>query len=181
MRIIDDIIDMSKIEVGQMSLAYSDFKVYPVFIEISEYYLLKLKFANEAGIVFKMDFPEELKELSIYSDLQRFKQLITNLLDNAFKFTHIGYIELGCKLTTPENLLVWVSDTGIGIESNKQELIFDQFRQAEDFVTAREYGGTGLGLSIVKGIIELMKGNLWLDSEPGKGSTFYFVIPVSPC
>ena len=118
------------------------------------------------------------RDRTLKLDKYRLRQIFTNLLDNAFKFTQNGSVEIGCKLYQKSNLLFWVKDTGIGISKNKQAIIFDRFRQAEDHLTTREYGGTGLGLSIVQGIIKLMNGKIWLESEPGHGTTFFFSLPA---
>ncbi|HEX2936386.1 MAG TPA: ATP-binding protein [Bacteroidales bacterium] len=178
MRIIEDILDTSKLEVGQMRLIVSEFKLFPLIHEIYDYYLIKeIKAENGSNIKFKYNIPEELKKIKVRLDKQRLKQILTNLLDNAFKFTESGKIEFGYKLENNNQLLFFVKDTGIGIRKEKQSIIFDRFRQAEDSIVARRYGGTGLGLSIVQGLINLMHGKIWLESEIDKGTTFYFTLP----
>lgn len=178
MRIIEDILDTSKLEVGQMRLIVSEFKLFPLMHEIYDYYLIKeIKAENDSSIKFKYNIPEELKKIKVTLDKQRLKQILTNLLDNAFKFTESGRIEFGYKLDNNNQLLFFVKDTGIGIREEKQSIIFDRFRQAEDSIVARRYGGTGLGLSIVQGLINLMNGKIWLESEIDKGTTFYLTLP----
>ena len=112
-----------------------------------------------------------------YADENRLQQILFNLLGNALKFTHEGSIVVGAR---PEGdaILIWVKDTGIGIPQAKQANVFDSFVQA-DGSTARVYGGTGLGLTISKKLVELHKGKIWLESEEGKGTCFYFTIPMS--
>lgn len=179
MRIIEDILDTSKLEVGQLKLINSEFNLFSLMHEIYDYYIIKEPRAgNKGDIKFKYHIQDEHKKLKILSDKQRIKQVLTNLLDNAFKFTESGSVEFGCKLEKENQLLFYVKDTGIGIRKEKQSIIFDRFRQAEETIVARRYGGTGLGLSIVQGIISLMNGKIWLDSEPGKGTTFYFTLPL---
>jgi len=181
MHIIEDILDISKIEVGQMNFMNSEFNILPLMLEILEFYKFK-KRKTEKGRKINLEFQieDEIKNLTLFHDKHRLKQILTNLLDNAFKFTHEGSIVFGCKLhESPNSLLFWVKDTGIGIRKEKHVVIFDRFRQAEDLNTTSQYGGTGLGLSIVKGIIALMNGNIWLESETNQGSTFFFTIPVS--
>ncbi len=178
MRIIEDILDTSKLEVGQLRLIASEFKLFPLMHEIYDYYLIKeIKTEKGSSIKFKYNIPEDLKKIKVTLDKQRLKQILTNLLDNAFKFTESGRIEFGYKLESNNQLLFFVKDTGIGIREEKQSIIFDRFRQAEDSIIARRYGGTGLGLSIVQGLINLMNGKIWLESEIDKGTTFYFTLP----
>jgi len=117
-------------------------------------------------------------QATIYCDRSKIGQILNNLLNNALKFTAKGQIALTCSLNR-EMLEFVVKDTGIGIEKSKQQRIFDRFAQADDFIR-RDYGGTGLGLSICKGFVELMGGQIWLESEPGTGSAFYFTIPYRP-
>ncbi len=101
-----------------------------------------------------------------------------NLVDNAFKFTSEGLIEIGCKPMDADTLLFYVKDTGIGIPQKKLEVVFERFRQATDAYLSSKFGGTGLGLSISKGLIELMDGEIWVESEEGKGTVFFFTIPL---
>ena len=113
------------------------------------------------------------------SDPLRLRQVLSNLLSNAVKFTSEGSIELGYKLDPRKNrprIEFYISDTGIGIPEDKLDLIFERFRQVDDS-QSRQYGGTGLGLAISKRLVELIGGSIWVESKPGKGSTFYFNIP----
>ncbi|MFH0735681.1 MAG: ATP-binding protein [bacterium] len=118
------------------------------------------------------------KESEIYTDCDKVTQILTNLITNALKFTHEGYIEFGYNLKENE-LEFYVKDTGIGINDNLCEKIFERFRQADKTIQT-DYGGTGLGLSISKGFVELLGGKIWVESELGKGSVFYFTIPYKP-
>jgi CheY-like chemotaxis protein len=118
----------------------------------------------------------EPSETLVVTDKVKLKQIFINLISNAFKFTETGKIECGCKLDENKNLIFFVSDTGIGIPSDKHQMIFERFAQVEHG-SNRLYGGTGLGLSIVKGLVNLLGGEMFLESEIGKGSTFSFVIP----
>lgn len=113
-------------------------------------------------------------KLIVETDKAKLKQIFINLIGNAFKFTDSGRIEAGCKMDN-DNLLFFVSDTGVGIPTDKQQIIFERFSQIEQ-TTSRLYGGTGLGLSIVKGFIDSLGGKIWIESELGKGSTFYFML-----
>jgi len=103
---------------------------------------------------------------------------MNNLLSNALKFTESGHIKLGYK-KQEENLLFFVEDTGIGIKQKNLTLIFDHFRQIDESHT-RKFGGTGLGLTISRNLTEMLGGKIWADSQPGKGSVFYFTVPYNP-
>ena len=124
-------------------------------------------------------FPELSKEgFLIQSDEGKLNQILTNLLKNALKFTEDGYIKLEIKEKGNE-LVFSVSDTGMGIPSDKQEVIFNRFRQVDDSNT-RNFGGTGLGLAISKGLVELLGGKIWVESALGKGSVFWFTLQNEP-
>jgi len=180
LRIVEDLLDVSKIEVGQLKIFESNVDVSDIFIDLYEYYHQKLiKSDKKDDLSLKLNLGRTLKNKIIYIDGQRFKQIFTNLLDNAFKFTQKGVIEFGCRLNGDGKILFFVHDTGIGIPIDKQNLVFDRFRQADESLAGRQFGGTGLGLSIVKGIIKLMNGSIWLESTPNIGTSFFFTLPFS--
>lgn len=114
----------------------------------------------------------------INTDGPKLQQVLNLLLNNAIKFTHAGRIDFGYQIAS-DQLTFFVKDTGIGINPAKHQIIFNRFRQADDAVHIK-YGGTGLGLSICKGFVELMGGSIWVESQPGQGSTFFFTIPYQP-
>jgi signal transduction histidine kinase/DNA-binding response OmpR family regulator len=180
LHIIEDILDISKIEVGQLQVVLAPCKISTLLYEIFDYYQLSIQ-SNTAkqNISIVLTIPDALKDIAIITDAQRLKQVLGNLLDNAIKFTKEGSIEFGLTQQTPQEIIFFVKDSGIGIEKSKQTIVFDRFRQAEEAQTSRQYGGTGLGLSIVKGILEVLHCNLWLDSDLGQGSTFYFSYPYN--
>lgn len=178
LRIIEDILDISKIENRQLKLEFSEIHLDTLLVEIFEYYNLKLKKTDVSKVVLKLEISENIKELAISSDKQRLMQVINNLLDNAIKFTPKGEVVLKAKLGKTDSVIEFsVSDSGIGIPEDKIDIIFDRFRQADESLAARQYGGSGLGLSISKGILELLGGKIWVESEYGKGSTFNFTLP----
>jgi PAS domain S-box-containing protein len=170
--IINDILDISKIEAGQITLINNDFSAYKLISEIQKEYSYK---AIYKGIEFKLKTQSEAQKLIIRSDESRIKQVLINFVGNALKFTNSGYIEIGVALNE-NNMQFYVKDTGIGIPKEYHDKIFDRFRQVEAAQT-RKYGGNGLGLAITKNLAELMGGNVWLESEPNVGSTFYFSLP----
>ena len=175
--IINDILDISRMESGQLSIFEKEGDLSEVFNDLFEFFNSKNINLDKKPIELRMniDLP---KDNFINTDFSRLKQIFINLIGNSFKFTAKGFIEFGCSLTNDsKDMLFYVKDSGIGIAQDKQSIIFNRFRQVEDGYLTREYGGVGLGLSISKGLIDLMKGNIWLESELGAGSTFYFTLP----
>ncbi len=116
------------------------------------------------------------EESMLYTDKTRLRQILTNLLNNALKFTQSGTVELGYE-KIEGFMKFYVRDSGIGIPPELHDKIFEPFRQVELEITYH-YGGTGLGLSISRKLVELLKGKIWLESQPGQGSIFYFTIPL---
>lgn len=178
LHIIEDILDVSKMEVGQIHLHEENTDLEALMKELLDYYRLKITNSSKSDLQISYSMDGFISGKSIIVDAQRLKQILGNLLDNAFKFTEKGFIEYGCKPGEKENLLFYVMDSGIGISRDKHKIIFDRFRQADDQYTVRQFGGTGLGLSIVKGLLELMGGTIWVESTPGEGSVFYFTLPL---
>jgi len=169
---INDILDISKIEAGQLAIKKDVFSVNRLVSNVQKEYSYK---AAEKGLTLGLDFMSPTKEIYINSDASKLKQILVNLVVNAIKFSKDGHIEIGFK--AKENVLEFhVKDAGIGIPKEYHEKIFDRFRQVESDYT-REYGGNGLGLAISKSIVEMLGGKIWLDSEVGLGSVFYFTIP----
>jgi CheY-like chemotaxis protein/signal transduction histidine kinase/CHASE3 domain sensor protein len=169
--LINDILDLSKIESGFIELVPENVS----FTEIKEdLYLLFEEVANKKEVNFNVNVDADLPEYLVI-DKQRLEQILKNLIANAFKFTaRTGTITVSFYKEN-ERVNIAVSDTGIGIELEKQKIIFDAFRQA-DGSTSREYGGTGLGLSISRELSKLMKADISLESTPGKGSTFILTL-----
>lgn len=171
--IINDILDLSKIESGKLHLDYSDFNPTKEFNNIAE--LFKAR-CSEKHLNFIITLDDKLPE-GIRSDALRIKQVIANLLSNAIKFTEPDKnIELQVFYQTG-NLTIKVIDEGIGMTPEAQKKVFEAFSQAEGSTT-RKYGGTGLGLTISTKLVQMLGGQLRVQSEPGKGSQFYFTIPV---
>jgi PAS domain S-box-containing protein len=181
LRIIEDIIDISKIEIGQMGLVETRGNIEQLLQDIFDYYQFRKNYLKkDMEIDLGLLCDPALKGVCIYIDGQRFRQILINLLDNSFKFTKKGKITISCHLMEQSEIIFAVSDTGIGIPIEKQSIVFDSFRQAEDMLAARNFGGTGLGLSIAKGLSELMGGRIWFESTEKVGSTFYFSLPFKP-
>jgi signal transduction histidine kinase len=126
-----------------------------------------------------LDDGEFIDQCMIYADTLRLRQVLNNLLSNAIKFTEKGYIRFGYRQSAPDKIEFMVEDTGIGIAADFYEVIFERFRQAE-LTNSRLYGGTGLGLNIARNLVQMMGGEIWVESTEGKGSTFYFTISYVP-
>lgn len=172
--IVNDILDLNKIEAGKVSFEHIEMDVASIAGNI----VSGLQgAANDKGIGLTLNVDEALKH-KLLGDPTRLSQVITNLVHNAIKFTTQGYVQVGVKIIAQTDdaitLNIEVIDTGIGISKDKQRVIFERFTQA-DSSTSRGFGGTGLGLSICKRILELQNSSLNLISYEGKGSTFYFV------
>lgn len=170
--IITDIVNMATIEAGQVSVNKNVTDVNSVLNLLQKKFLAKFQ---SPDVDFRLTTPLADSEVQIITDKTKFTEIISNLAGNALKFTKTGFVNVGYNLKG-EFLEFYVEDTGIGIAADMQTVIFDRFRQVESTL-AREYGGSGLGLSIAKAYIELLGGKLWMESESGKGSTFYFTIP----
>jgi signal transduction histidine kinase len=171
LRLINDVLDLSKIEAGRMELALGEYSVREV-IDIVQVSLRSL--AVEKGLEFVTSVPDDLPVA--YGDNGRLTQCLMNLAGNALKFTRQGRVEIGVESVGGE-LVFRVSDTGIGIPKEDLDKVFTEFGQVDTAVT-REFGGTGLGLSITKRFVEMHGGRVWVESEFGKGCTFYFAVPV---
>ncbi len=177
LNLINDIIDISKIEVGQLKIAPESINLNALLNEIYTFYYSAKPDLSKRGVSFRITTSLSDAESSIVVDKVRLRQVLNNLIGNALKFTREGSVEFGYELTTDKNYVrFFVKDTGIGISKDKVELIFQRFRQADIDIT-KKFGGTGLGLAISKSLVDLMGGNIWVDSQPEIGSTFYFTLP----
>jgi len=179
--VINDILDMSKIEANKFELSESEFEFEKMLRRVVNVVNFRV---DEKHQKFSVHIDQSIPR-ALIGDEQRIAQVITNLLGNAIKFTpEKGSISLAVRLTGKGNdlctLQISVSDTGIGISPEQQAKLFKSFEQAESSTT-RKYGGTGLGLAISKNIVELMGGSIWIESELGKGATFTFNIQLKLC
>jgi signal transduction histidine kinase len=170
--LINDVLDLSKIEAGQLTLSLSDYSlksvIHTVFSPVEP-------LANEKQIALKIDVAPQLPQG--HGDERRLTQVLLNLVGNAIKFTDIGEVSIkGC--CANGSFTVAVRDTGPGISTADQAKLFQEFQQADNSIT-RKKGGTGLGLAISKRIIEMHGGRIWVESSPGHGSTFAFTLPVT--
>ncbi len=172
--LINDIIDLSKIETGMLKVDNSEFSVNELLREVYDFFGNEDKVKAER-LELKLRTALGSKEDFIIADRTRLKQILINLVSNAIKFTHEGGVEVGYTVFE-DDLLFFVEDTGVGIEEEKRGVIFDRFMQ----ITVNHHPthhGSGLGLAISKAFVQLMGGQIWVDSVPGDGSVFYFTLP----
>jgi signal transduction histidine kinase len=172
LEIVDDVVEISKIDAKIIRLINKEVNLNQMLQRIYDRFKPE---AAEKNILLRYDAPMDEKEIIITTDGYKLFQSLNNLLSNAVKFTFEGKVEFGC-FFKEDKIEFYVSDTGIGIGVEHQPNIFKPFYQAESSNTKR-YEGTGLGLSIAKAYIELLGGEIWFTSEPGKGSVFCFNIP----
>ena len=176
LRLINDILDLSKIEAGKMTIQNERINIHDIIKEVKTIFVHT---TNEKGLQFIIDKAENIPS-ALLLDETRIRQILFNLIGNAIKFTNKGEVVLSLskKIKSPStiDLIIKVKDTGIGIPENQQHLIFEAFKQQEG-QRSMQYGGTGLGLTITKRLVEMMGGNIELSSEFEKGSTFTITLP----
>ncbi len=177
MGIIDNVLDLSKIEAGELGFEEREFDLERLLHSLQRTYQLKIR---DKDVDVVLDFDPAIENL-VGGDPTRLSQVFNNLLSNASKFTEQGFIKIEAKLTNKVRgkyfIMFTVQDTGIGIPQEKTKEIFQNFKQA-DIHIARKYGGTGLGLTIVKQLIEMQGGHIRVESQPGEGAAFIFSLPL---
>lgn len=173
--LISDIVDISKIEAGVMVLNPEEFLLNSLLLDIKTFFDKDYSVMSKGlEIILKPGLPDENSRIEI--DKTRLKQVLVNLVKNACKFTEEGYVEIGYH-QQESDIVFYVKDTGVGMEAVQSEFVFERFMQVATKVTSNE-DGVGLGLTISKAIINQFKGEIWVESEPGQGSIFYFNIPL---
>ena len=172
LNVINDILDLSKIEAGKMELVYEVYDPKKLVEEVVQMYQPQ---AMKKGIKIFSEIERDIPDKAV-ADPFRVKQILINLVSNAVKFTDEGYVKIRL-YRDGEDLVYVVEDTGIGIPKEKVQKIFEPFTQA-DATVSKKYGGTGLGLSISKRLAKMMKGDLWIESDIGKGTKVYLKIPI---
>ena len=179
LKIINDIIDISKLEARQLTVSFSEFNLTETFRNSIESFRKSELLNSKRKVKLKMKIEESFSDIKIFSDKHRFQQVLDNLISNAIKYTEEGEVEAGFRIVQEngsDHLEVSIRDTGIGIPNELNEIIFERFRQVDE---NKYHEGAGLGLSITKGIIDLLDGKIWFESELNKGTTFYFRIPLA--
>ncbi len=175
LNIINDIIDISKIDAKQLNIYPTKFDLNTLLDELNIFFQSALRTNKKSNI--KLNIFKDNKPFYINTDKTRLNQILINLIGNAIKFTEKGTVSLSYKIENNE-IIFSVKDTGIGMKQEELNFVFDRFRQGDES-NKRRYGGTGLGLSISKEFVHLLGGNISVESEKGKGSTFYFTIPYN--
>jgi len=179
LHLIDDIIDISKIESGQLAINKKNCNLDKIFNDVIDVFNENKKVISKDNIELIFVPNSDNKNLLINTDPIRLQQIISNLVDNALKFTETGYVKLGYLLESnfyKPFVKIFVEDTGIGLSKEQQKIIFSRFTKAENNIN-KLYRGAGLGLTICKNIISMLGGDIWVESEINNGATFYLSIP----
>jgi signal transduction histidine kinase len=171
--LINDVLDLSKIEAGQLTLQPVDYSIREVALGVVG---ATEALAAEKKLKLEVDVPPDLPNGR--GDERRITQVLMNLVGNAIKFTEAGGVAIQARVED-QHLVVAVADTGPGIAPEDQKRIFEEFQQV-DTSSTRKKGGTGLGLAIARRIVELHGGRIWVEAAPGQGSTFHFTLPLAP-
>lgn len=175
LNVINDVLDLSKMEAGKLVISSNPFNIKQVVIQTVRMHAVK---AKEKGLQLELSLPDDLPQV-LNGDANRLEQILHNLISNAIKFTEQGTVTISLNQVTPVTSKVKlefaVSDTGIGLSEEDKKCLFKSFSQVDGSLT-RKYGGTGLGLAISRQLLELMGGEIWVESQKGQGSTFYFSI-----
>ncbi len=170
-RLVNDILDLSKIEAGRLDIQLAQVKSSNL-LEAARKLTDKYRGKHDIKVEFQADDPD----IMVKADAEMIEQVFSNLIDNAFKFTpQGGEIAIG-QIVQENRVIFWVRDTGCGIDARDHQLIFEKYAHAQE--SARSKRGTGLGLVISRLIIQAHQGEIWLESAPGQGSTFYFSLPI---
>ena len=172
LNLINDILDLSKVEAGKLEIRLERVLLSKVFNSLEKTFE---PIAQEKNLKFQIQIDPDVSDTMV-TDRQRLEQILKNLLSNAFKFTEKGQVKLHVSRSSDGRLSLSVEDTGIGVQKEQQEVIFEAFRQA-DGTTNRKYGGTGLGLSISRDLARLLGGSVDVESVPGEGSRFTLLLP----
>jgi len=170
---VNDIVEISKIEAGMVQIVQKETDVDGIISELVRFFIPE---SEQKGLKLILDNLLPPSKNIILTDPNKLNSILTNLIKNAIKFTNSGIINLGCQIKGSE-IEFYIKDTGIGIPAHRQKAIFNRFEQA-DIADTRAFQGSGLGLSISKSYVEMLGGKIWVESKEGKGSTFYFTLPV---
>lgn len=175
--LINDIIDVSKMEANQLAIVNSKVDVHRVMVELQEVVDMEKDRLGKGHLAVDFNLPSDLSNIAILADEVRLKQVLINFVSNALKFTKEGFVTIGCNVLDNGMLRFFVRDTGSGITPEFKKSVFERFCQGDGDGAAKK-AGTGLGLAISKGLVELMGGEIGVQSELGKGSEFFFTLPL---
>lgn len=174
LKVMDDIIQASLLEAGMIKIAEDECNLGKLFCELHSYFTIRKHMLEKEGVALLMNISDSSKDINVICDKYRLNQVMSHLLENAFKFTEKGIIEFGYTLKNKE-IEFFVKDTGVGELSGKENFVFSRFSKVN--TTDNSKNGLGLGLSNSKKLIELMEGKIWYSTNKDKGSCFYFTIP----
>ncbi len=180
MNLINDILDISMIESGQLKTRNKAANIGNIVRELLTHYNQTKDELEKKKLTITLDIEETDSSLTVKTDPVRLRQVLSNLLSNSLKFTNEGRISFGYRLSDSKEIIFFVRDTGCGIDPKNHRAIFERFNKFGNASDAKLYTGSGLGLAISHELVNLLGGKIWLDSFPGKGSTFYFTIPYIP-
>ncbi len=175
--LVEDIIDISKIDSGQLQIKNSPFCLHDILKDIYDSFWDDIRRKGQLNLKLYLNEGISDTHTMILSDGVRLKQILINLVGNGIKFTERGFVEFGYELTGDDVLQFYVKDSGIGLPKGKEQEVFERFSKFSSTEKHRLYGGTGIGLSIAKDLVHLMGGKIWVQSEVGVGSTFFFTLP----
>ena len=181
-KLIDDIVDVAKIEAKQMNINPVTLNVNSLMSELLLFFEIFIQNTDKQHVSLVLDDSNFIDNCVIFVDSTRLRQVISNLITNAIKYTDKGYIRFSYRQSSPDKLEFAVEDSGIGIKPEHKDIIFERFRQVE-LTNSRKYGGTGLGLNISRSLVDMMGGEMWVESVEGEGSSFFFTIsylPITP-
>jgi len=179
LEIINKILDISALQSGNLQTKELPTSLGQFFEELKNNICHRKQQLQKERICVKTKIHLSLNQLYVNIDSVRLHQVLYHLIDNSLKYTNTGFIDIFCSLNNDKKLLFEITDTGVGIEPEQMPHIFDIFRQGNETMS-REFGGTGLGLTLVKSIVQMLGGEIWVESEVNKGSTFYFTVPYNP-
>ena len=178
LKLIDDVIDISKIQSGDIKISNTECYINKLLLDLYVSFSIKAENNTNKDVHLSLHKGSKIKDFSVITDPIRLKQILYNLIENAVKFTKKGFVEFGYTVNEAENKIQFhVIDSGIGISNDKFDMIYDLFRQADESFT-REYGGTGIGLSIAKKLVGHLGGEIWVQSTPNQGTNIYFTLPL---
>ena len=176
LNLVDDIIDIAKIEAGELKIVKKECNVTGLLFELRNTFNEVKNRINKQLLDIVLILDAKNQNLMVKTDPFRLRQILSNLIGNAIKFTDQGTIEFGYKVVSQEKLEFFVKDTGVGLTREELDIIFDRFKRSPNS-EEKNIIGTGLGLTISKNLVELLGGEMWVDSSPGNGTTFFFTLP----
>lgn len=179
LNLMDEIFDIAQIESGLLSLHRAPCHVNEMLVSLTTFFNLEKGLNGKDNIQIRVHKANKDKAFQIDTDQKKLRQTLFNLIENSLKYTNEGYIEIGYNFVENSMVEFFVSDSGIGFEQEKLDILFKPFRQADDTST-RRFGGLGLGLTLSQKFVKIMGGQMRAESKPGVGSTFYFTIPYTP-